>query len=156
MDRLLGEHGIQQDTAAGRAEFERRMESRRREKNEAGQWEPLRRGWVLGSAEFRAKLLEQLAPHLGEHHSGKLRQESVAAKGERVIAEELKRAKWKEKELLGAAKSHPAKLALAGRLRRETTLTIRQIAGRLHMGSWKSLSNKLYLARKQIGKAATK
>jgi hypothetical protein len=34
------------------------------------------------------------------------------------------------------------------RLRRETTLTIRQIAQRLHTGSWKSLNNKLYLAAK--------
>ena len=43
-------------------------------------------------------------------------------------------------------KSDPEQLALAAKLRRETTLTIREIAGRLHMGSWKSLNNKLYLA----------
>jgi hypothetical protein len=36
----------------------------------------------------------------------------------------------------------------AMRLGRETTLTSRQIAQRLHMGSWKSLNNKLYLAAK--------
>ena len=40
------------------------------------------------------------------------------------------------------------RLAVATRLRRETTLTIREIAQRLHLGSWKSLNNKLYLARK--------
>lgn len=34
------------------------------------------------------------------------------------------------------------------RLQRETTLTIRQIAQRLHMGSWRRLNNKLYLSRK--------
>ena len=45
------------------------------------------------------------------------------------------------------AKGDPAKLALAARLRRETTLTIRQIAERLRLGSWKSLNNKLYLLR---------
>jgi len=45
------------------------------------------------------------------------------------------------------AKSDPAKLALAARLRRETTLTIRQIAQRLAMGSWKSLNHKLHLRR---------
>jgi hypothetical protein len=79
----------------------------------------------------------------------------VTAKGERIIAKELKRAKWAERELLGAAQSHPVKLAPAGRLRRETTLTIREIAGRLHLGSWKSLSNKLCSARKQMLKGAT-
>ncbi len=50
--------------------------------------------------------------------------------------------------LKGHLKGEPAKLALAARLRRETTLTVRQIAERLHMGSWKSLNNKLYLRRK--------
>jgi len=34
------------------------------------------------------------------------------------------------------------------RMRRETTLTIRQISERLRMGSWKSLNNKLYLRSK--------
>jgi hypothetical protein len=40
------------------------------------------------------------------------------------------------------------KLAIAQRLRKETTLTIREIAARLRMGSWKSLNNKLYLTGK--------
>ncbi len=34
------------------------------------------------------------------------------------------------------------------RLSRETTLTIRDIARRFHMGSWKSLNNRLHLATK--------
>jgi len=51
-------------------------------------------------------------------------------------------------------KGDPDKLAIAARLRRETTLTIRQIALRLHAGSWKSLNNKLYLQRKKKGKCA--
>jgi hypothetical protein len=45
-------------------------------------------------------------------------------------------------------KSDPIKLGVAGRLRRETTLTIREITKRLHLGSWKSLNHKLYLAAK--------
>lgn len=151
VDRLLGEHGIQKDTPAGRAHFEQRMEQRRREAGEeAEEWKPLQRGWFLGSEEFKAKLLEKMVPSLGPHHSGKLRHESAVAKAERIITEELKHAHWKAAALKENAKSHPVKLALAMRLRKETTLTIREIAGRLHMGSWKSLNNKLYLA----GKAA--
>ncbi len=42
-------------------------------------------------------------------------------------------------------KGDPAKLELAARLRRETTLTLRQIARGLHLGSWQSLNNQLYL-----------
>jgi len=48
----------------------------------------------LGSEEFRSKLLEQIEGKLGEHDSGQLRQESTKAKGERIIAAELKRLKW--------------------------------------------------------------
>jgi len=96
VDRLLGERGIGKDTAAGREQFERRMEQRRREESDERQWKPVKRGWFPGSAEFRAKLLEQMDGKLGEHHSGRLRQESAEAKGERIIAEELKRLEWKE------------------------------------------------------------
>jgi hypothetical protein len=124
------------------------MERRRAEEGDGRQWQPLRRGWFLGSEEFRAKLLERMEPPFGEHHSGQLRRESAAAKAGRITAEEPKRAKWKEKDLEARPKSDPVKPALALRLRRETTLTIRKIAGRLHVGTWKSLNNKLYLAAK--------
>jgi REP element-mobilizing transposase RayT len=150
VDRLLGEHGVQKDTAPGRARFEHRMEQRRREvgDEDAEEWKPLKRGWFLGSEEFKAELLEKMEPNLGQHHSGKLRHETALAKAQRIIADELKRGQWKEGDLKEHAKSHPVKLALAARLRKETTLTIREIAERLHMGSWKSLNNKLYLATK--------
>jgi hypothetical protein len=42
-----------------------------------------------------------------------------------------------------------AKLVLAAQLRRETTLTLRQLARHLHLGSWKNLNNKLYLLSKK-------
>jgi hypothetical protein len=148
VDRLLGEHGIQKDSAAGREQFERHMERRRQEETDPRECKPLRRGWLLGSEAFRAKLLEQIEPRLGEHHSGKLRHETAEAKADRIITSELKRLGWKAPDLRERAKSNPAKLALAARLRRETTLTIREIARRLEMGSWKSLNNKLYLAGK--------
>jgi len=57
-----------------------------------------------------------------------------------------------ERDLRQRPKSDAAKLNLAARLRRETTLTIRQIAERLHLGSWKSLNNKLYLRSRGKGK----
>ncbi len=45
-------------------------------------------------------------------------------------------------------KGDPSKLALAARRRKETTLTIRPIANRLHAGSWKHLNAKLHRWRK--------
>ena len=154
VDRLLGEHGIQKDTPAGREQFEQRMERRRGEANDEREWQPLRRGWFLGSEKLRGKLLEEMESCLGEHHSGRLRHESTAAKGERIIAAELKKSRWTERDLKEALKSDPVKMALAMKLRKETTLTIREIAKRLEMGSWKSLNNKLYLAGKAERKRA--
>ena len=152
VDRLLGEHGIVEDTAAGRRLFEQQMEARRAEGDNEAEWKPIRRGWCLGAPEFKARLLEQIEGKLGEHHSGELRRESAQAKGERIIGEELKGLKWSERDLRQRPKSDAAKLNLAARLRRETTLTIRQIAERLHLGSWKSLNNKLYLRSRGKGK----
>lgn len=42
------------------------------------------------------------------------------------------------------AKSHPAKLALAARLRRETTLSVKEITGRLNLGKPKGARTNLH------------
>ena len=143
VDRLLGEHGIRADTAEGRQEFEQRLEACRAQETDGAEWAPLRRGWCLGPDTFRQELLERMAGRLGEHHAGELRRESAQAKGERIVAEELQRLGWKEADLAQRNKSDPAKLAVAARLRRETTLTIKAIAARLHLGSWRSASTRL-------------
>lgn len=148
VDRLLGEHGIQRDDSAGREQFERRMEARRTEESDVEEWKKIRRGWCLGSAEFKEDLLERMEGRLGEHHSGALKRESAQAKAERIIAEELKGRNWSERDLKLRIKSDPEKLALAARLRRETTLTLPVIAARLQMGSWKSFRAKLHRWRK--------
>ena len=144
VDRLLGEHGIGEDTAAGRAEFERRMEARRRQEMDEAECEPLRRGWCLGSEAFRKEMLERMEGQLGESHAGGLRRESAELRAERIVAEELGRLGWSEAQLGERRKSDPAKLALAARLRRETTLTVGWIANRLHLGTRKSAAVKLH------------
>ena len=53
-----------------------------------------------------------------------------------------------QNDLSQRPKSDPAKLSIAARLRRETTLTLPRIAARLEMGSWKSLNTKLHRWRK--------
>ena len=82
------------------------------------------------------------------HHYGPERRESADAKGARLIVEGLARAHWKPGELPQRKKSDPVKVALALRLRQETTLTLKWIAERLHMGSWEYLSRLLYQARR--------
>jgi hypothetical protein len=140
---LLGEHGIQHDSVAGRERFERRLEERRKQETDGAEWEPLRRGWCLGPAAFKAQLLARMDGKLGEHHAGALKREAAEAKAERIIGEELRRLGWTERELQERPKSDLAKLAVAARVRRETTLTLGWLAVRLHLGSWKSFTAKL-------------
>ena len=143
VDRLLGEHGMAGDTPAGRREFERRMERRREEETDGREWADVRRGWCLGGEEFRRELLDRIGGRLGEHHSGELRRESAETKAERIIAEEFQRLGWTPADLKRRHKSDPEKLALAARLRAETTLTLKWIAARLRLGTRNSAQVRL-------------
>jgi hypothetical protein len=53
------------------------------------------------------------------------------AKGERIVSEELHRLGWQEAGLASRRKRDPAKLATAARLRKETTLSVKETAARL-------------------------
>ena len=143
VDRLLGEHGIGKDTAAGRLEFERRMEGRRSGEGEAKQWQGMRRGWCLGTPEFKKGLLERMHGQLGPNHSASLRREASGERGEGIIAQELRRLGWKEGDLSLRPKTDADKVVMAARLRAETTMTLGQIAQRLKMGTRDTLSAKL-------------
>ena len=103
----------------------------------------LRRGWCLGGEAFKQAMLRQAEEGLGENHSGEQRLESAVAKGDRIIAGELRRLGWKQEDLAARRKSDPEKVAIALRLRRETTLTIKHIASRLSLGTPKSASTRL-------------
>ena len=72
VDRLLGEHGIQEDTPASRAQFEQWMERRRLEETDREALKVLRRGWCRGGAGFRREMLLRMEGQLGEHHWGEL------------------------------------------------------------------------------------
>jgi hypothetical protein len=64
-------------------------------------------------------------------------------KAERTVQEELKRLGWPETDLRARPKGHGGKVQVARRLRQETTMSLKWIAGRLHMGSWTYVSNLL-------------
>jgi len=149
VDRLLGEHGIGQDTPAGRQQFEARLEARRLEQAEAEVVNVLRRGWCLGSEGFKQQMLAMMDDKLGEHHSGELRRENAQAKAERIIAQEMDRLGWQNSTLKERPKNDPAKLAMAARVRRETTMPIKWIADRLQLGTTKGASTTLHVWMQQ-------
>ncbi|MCX6885229.1 MAG: transposase [Verrucomicrobia bacterium] len=142
VDRLLGEKGIPRDTAAGRYEFSQRMEQRRAEENTAD-YRELRRGWFVGREEFRQELLDAAGKHLGSNNYGSERRETDQQKAERIVQERLASLHWQESDLATRAKSDPVKVELARRLRRETTMSLKWIAQRVHMGTWTNVSNLL-------------
>jgi len=143
VDRLLGEMRIPQDTAAGRREFERQMEFRRRQEDPE-QWNGLRRGWCWGAETFRQELLAQMEEKMGQEHYGAERYEAAVAKAERIMEEEMKRLGWRKADLVRHAKGHARKVRIANRLRRETTMTLQWIAERLNMGTKTHLAHLLY------------
>jgi putative transposase len=149
--RLLGEMGIPKDSRAGREQFERQMEQRRGERL-AEVWKPIRRGWCYGEQEFREQLLAQMSERMGEHHYGTERRESEEEKASRIVEEELRKAGWEWEELGRRAKGDPVKIAVAVRLRQETTMTLKWISQRLQMGAWTHLNKRLYEERKGKGR----
>jgi REP element-mobilizing transposase RayT len=143
VDRLLGEHGIAKDSAAGRAELERRMEWRRG--TEDGQeFKPLTRGWCHGSEAFRKELLAQMSEQASSEHYGEEIRESAEEKANRVLKQELEKLGWGSEELARRRKGAPEKVRIALRLRRETTMTLAWIAECLRMGTKTHLSHLLY------------
>jgi REP-associated tyrosine transposase len=149
VDRLLGEHGIPRDSKEGRQEFARRMELRRMAVEDPKQLKMMRRGWCLGTEEFRKELLAQMHERIGEHHFGEERAESELEKAKRVVQDSLQRLGWNEAELEARAKGDPEKIKIAVRLRAETTTTIKWIAQRLKMGTPTHLNHLLYWHRRE-------
>ncbi|HXP59941.1 MAG TPA: hypothetical protein VN829_05575, partial [Dongiaceae bacterium] len=76
------------------------MEARRLDSADEEAVEGFRRGWGVGSEAVRQEQLARMEGKLGEHHAGELRRETAAAKGERIIAQELQRLGWSESDLV--------------------------------------------------------
>jgi REP element-mobilizing transposase RayT len=143
LDRLLGEMRLPKDSAAGRREFERQTESRRRREGGSDEWAAIRRRGFFGADEFKQELLAQTSERVGAQHYGSERQESGEAKAERLVREGLKKLRWTEAELARRGKGDPGKVGIARQLRQETTMTLAWIARRLQMGVWTHVSNLL-------------
>jgi putative transposase len=144
VDRLLGEHGIQDDHAKSRQEFETRMEARRLESEDEESLRRIRRGWYLGSDEFKGQMIERMDSRLTSNHNRELRQEDAQAKGRRILSEELARLGWSAEDLVKRAKSHPEKLAIGARLRKETTLPVKDIAALAALGTSNTANTNLH------------
>ncbi len=154
VDRLLGEYGLEKDSSAARRHLERELENRRR-MEESADYRGIRRGWFLGDDALRQELLAKVSEQAGALHYGEAVHEAAEAKAERIVAEELRKRGWKPAMLGTLRKGDPEKLAMAGRLRAETTMTLAWIAARLHMGTRTHLAHLLYWRGREGKEGAT-
>src|SRR5262249_52691718 len=134
VESVLGEHGILKDSAAGRQQFERRVEERGGEESQS-EFKAIRRGWGFGNGQFRKEVLGEMREKVGGYHYGPEVQESAEEKANRIVAEELRRRKWMESDLGTRRKGEAGKVEIARRLRAETMTTLNWIAQRLHTGT---------------------
>jgi putative transposase len=146
VDRLLGEYRIAQDSAAGRRRLEEALEERRGAQTE-GAFQAIRRGWFFGDDALKQELLAQVSAKGGASHYGEELRESAEAQAQRMVREELGWRQWDEAELAARRKGDPEKVAMAQRLRRETTMTLAWVAERLQMGTKTHLAHLLYWNR---------
>ena len=135
VDRLLGAHGIQGDTAQDRIHFQHQMEQRRSEGEAPSQWDAFRRGWRLGAADFVQRLTERLGRAGHKHELARERDETDTQRAERFVSEWLSSTGWNEADLSQRAKGDPGKVELARLLRQHTPMSRQWIAERLRMGS---------------------
>lgn len=140
--RLLRDYGIEHDDLNGRQQLAERFEQGYAAQPAETAW--AQRGWCLGGEDFRRRLLEGLLRDPGARPSGALRKEAAVVQAEALVREELRRAGLTEAQLPTMPKGAPAKVHVARRLRRETTVSFRWIAARLHMGSWTYVANLTY------------
>lgn len=138
VDRLLGEHGLEHDTAASRREFGRRIEACA---VEAPEYKVLRRGWTLGGEDFVDWLTDKLTRTTSRQGTPRSEVDEILA--DRLARDCLREVGWSLEQLRRARKGDPVKVAIAQQLRKETPMTRHWIAQRLHMGSAGYLSNLL-------------
>lgn len=144
VDRLLGEHGLIEDTVKTRREFGRIMEHARLERQ--SQSFPTK-DWIIGADDFHDWLSKKLSRRGRKGERAKERSETDSALAERLVVEALAKSGWREIDLASQPKGHRLKIKMAATLRRNTPMTYQWIADRLRMGSASYVSNLLNLAR---------
>jgi putative transposase len=111
---------FEEDPAAGmRGEFDKQI----------------KRGWYIGSEEFRERLDGLLLGRArNDNHRGSQRQQHGPAEAERLIQKALEVLEWDEEGLLEAQSVQPEKQAVAWLVKTQTAVSGAWIAERLQMG----------------------
>ena len=141
--RMLRDCGIKRDDAAGRREFAARLE-RLRGGESREQFQALRRGWHFGEEPHRKKALLAVKQSRSKHLYGPEVNEAAEENALEIIEDELRALGWSQEDLVTERKGHVEKVRIAQRLRAKTTMPLRWIAEKLHMGMRSHLTHLLY------------
>ena len=148
VEKVLAEWGISQDTPSGRQLFEQGLEARRAQEQQ-DELQPSRPGWWLDRKKLQESPLEAIGKEPASHHHGHAVQQSAEERANRIVEAELRNVGWTERELVETRKGDVRKLHIARRLRSGTTMTLKWIADRLHMGASTHLSHLLYWEKRR-------
>ena len=145
--QVLGELGLA-DTTEGRRTYAERMREEAVDEL-AGVTRPgneeVRRGWCLGSAGFRERML-RLVDSAGEKLSrdkevdSEVRRDHGVERAIGLLAEGLQRFALRQEDLAGLRRGDPRKISIARMVRRQTTVPNRWIAQQLSLGHVSSVS----------------
>lgn len=144
VERVLGNLELG-DNAGGRREYRRFIEERagelgtRKGKDALnGDWQPIRRGWYLGSDAFRRKLMGRVGNAMEggsrESYSGDAVRQHDEREAERLVTTGMRIVGLAGADLGELAKGDLRKCAAAWLVHSRTTAGHRWIATRLHMG----------------------
>jgi hypothetical protein len=78
-----------------------------------------------------------------DRHEASQVRETMRSRARRMIEEELAITGLQVEDLASLPKGAPVKVRIARKLRKETTLTLKEVASLLHGGNWRSLANAL-------------
>ena len=145
VNKVLGELGEHQDNPKGGLAYELYIEElakKYHKKDELNnfneEWKVLRRGWYLGSENFRSRLTKLLAKVIGGKQKGTYfgdeRRAHDEVQAERLLREGLKALKLGKQDLQSSTKGMPEKQVLAWWLRKNTAVSRKWISEHLDMG----------------------
>ena len=146
-ERVLGELGLD-DTTEGRRRYAERMRGRALEEladGNAAQNEELRRGWCLGGASFRERVLG-LIERAGEKFSKAKEVDSAVKRSydedeaRQLMQEAMAHFRIGDGDLVKLKRSDPRKLAIARLIRGRTSVPNQWIARELSLGHVSSVS----------------
>ena len=140
--RVLSSWGLEEGKPGSLTGYRERLERAMKFENdpEAGRRrefdKQIKRGWYIGSAEFRQRLSDRLSRReaMGDNYRGSQRREHGEDEAERLLQAGLDLLGLRETEVLEMRNNRVEKQALAWLMNAHSTVTVRWTADRLEMG----------------------